>query len=167
MKKLVLALFALIAVTLTAVELEIDGKFSDFSKTWRISSRKVGTVELVPDQGVNYVQLSAEAGKKSSIGILTAGQGIQSKKGDVFTISVDVKGGPLEVSIIEYGGKKYLGATKQIFRTTGKAGTRKVSFTVREPNTDSVRIAFKVKRGATAVISNVKVDMKTASAPEK
>ena len=123
--------------------------------------------EIVPDQGVNYVQLSAEAGKRSSIGILTAGQGIQSKKGDVFTISVDVKGGPLEVSIIEYGSKKYLGATKQIFRATGKAGTRKVSFTVREPNTDSVRIAFKVKRGATAVISNVKVDMKTASAPEK
>ena len=167
MKKSLLLLFTAVTCCLCAVELEIDGKFNNFNNTWCISSHKIGTVEVVTDKGVNHVQLSAEDGIKSSIGILTAGNGVQSKKGDVFNIAVDVKGGPLEISIIEYGNKKYLGATKQIFKASAKQTTVKVSFSVRELETDSVRIAFKVKRGATAVISNVKVEMTSPAAPAK
>lgn len=167
MKKMFLFLLAMTAAALGAVELEIDGKFNDFNNTWRISSHKIGTVEVVPDKGVNYVQLAAEEGIRSSIGILTAGMGVQSKKGDEFTISVDVKGGPLEIALLEYGNKKYLGSSKKIFKASKKSTTYKVTFSVRELTTDAVRFRFQVKRGAAAVISNVKVDQKSSAAPAK
>ena len=161
------AFFFLLAVTmncLNAAELYIDGKFNDFDRNWRISSRKIGAVELVPVAGVNFVQLAAESTPRGKIGILTAGRdGFPAGAGSKFTVSVDVKGGPLEIALIEYSGKKYVTSTRKNCPAAKKTVRREVVFAVENADTDSVRFAFNVKKGATAVISNVKVDMESVS----
>lgn len=161
------ASFFLLAVAmncLSAAELYIDGNFSDFARNWRTSSRKIGSVEVIPVNGVNYVQLAAEDGPRGKIGILTAGKkGFAAGAGSKFTVSVDVKGGPLEIALLEYGGKKYIGSSRKNCQASKKTVRREVVLVVENADTDSVRFAFNVKKGATAVISNVKVDMKSAA----
>ena len=159
MKKIGIFLLAMTVNCLIAAELDIDGKFNDFARNWRTSSRKIGTVELVSVDGVNYVQLSAENNPRGKIGILTAGKGFPAQAGSKFTISVDVKGGPLEIAVSEYGNKKYLGSSRENCNATKKTAVQKASFTVKDKDTDSIRFAFNVKKGATAVLSNIKVDM--------
>ena len=164
MKKTVLFLLLTAAANcLIAAELYVDGKFSDFSRNWRISSRKIGSVEMVPVAGVNFVQLAAESTPRGKIGILTAGKGFSAAVGNKFTVSVDVKGGPLEVALFEYGNKKYTGSTRKDCPAVEKTVRQEVVFIVENADTDSVRFAFNVKKGASAVISNVKVEMETAS----
>ena len=53
---------------------------------------------------------------------MTAGKGFSATVGNKFTVSVDVKGGPLEVALFEYGNKKYMftGDTPENFMNASK-----------------------------------------------
>lgn len=162
MKKFSFLLMALTMGSIFAAEINVDGKFDNFSKrSWALSTKRIGTAELVRENGVNIIQLASENSKKGQIGIYTA-KGFAAVKGDKITISVDVKGGPLTISIIEYGNKKFLAQQVKKFKKSDNQQTYTVDFTIQNPQTDLARVSFKVIRGAVAAVSNVKVDMVSA-----
>jgi hypothetical protein len=159
MKKTAIFLFTLAVTSIFAVEIDVDGRFSNFRRNWSISSTRNGSAELIPVNGVNYVQISADDDKRGSIGILTA-FGVPCRSGEMITVTVTVKGGHFEISLYEYGNKKVTGKQFQKFKASAEPQTYKAAFTVRESATDLVRVAFNVKRGASIVINDVKVSKK-------
>ena len=161
MKRFLLGLILAATALATAAEIDVDGKFRDFSRTWRTSSRRNGTAELISDKGKNFVHLSSADGPRGGIGVYTAG-GVAAVRGDRISVAVDASGGPLEIALYEYGAKKSTGTVRKSFPKTQDRITRRVDFFVKNENTDTVRVAFSVKRGAAAVISDVKVDMQSA-----
>ena len=161
MKRLLLGAILAAMAAATAVEIDVDGKFRDFNRMWRTSSKRIGTAELIPDKGENFVHLSSADGPRGQIGIYTA-RGIPAVRGDRISVAVDASGGPFEIALFEYGAKKHVGAVRKTFPKTRDRITRRVEFTVTNENTDTVRVSFSVKRGAAAVISDVRVDMQSA-----
>ena len=161
MKRFLLGSVLAALAAAAAAEVDVDGNFRDFSRTWRISSRRNGTAELIPDKGKNFVHLSSADGPRGGIGVYTAG-GIAAVRGDRISVAVDASGGPFEIALYEYCEKKYAGAVRKSFPKTQDRITRRVDFFVKNENTDTVRVAFSVRRGAAAVISDVKVDMQSA-----
>lgn len=151
---------AILAATAAAmaVEVDVDGKFRDFHRTWRTSSKRIGTAEWIPDGGRNFVHLSSADGSRGQIGVYTA-VGIAAVRGDRISVAVDASGGPLEIALYEYGAKKLTGSVRKSFPKTQDRTTLHADLYVTSENTDTVRVAFGVKRGAAAVISNVRVDM--------
>ena len=158
MKRFLLGAILAATAAATAAEVDVDGKFRDFTRTWRTSSKRIGTAELIPDKGKNFVHLSSADGPRGQIGVYTAG-GIAAVRGDRISVAVDASGGPFEIALYEYSAKKHVGAVRKRFPKTQDRTTRRVDFTVTNENTDTVRVAFGVKRGAAAVISDVRVDM--------
>ena len=157
MKKFSVILAILLSNTLFAGEVQIDGDFNDFSREWSLSSTRNGVVEAVRVNGVNYVQLASENNPKGQIGVYTA-RGIAARNGDKFTVSADIQGAPIIISLMEYGNKKFLASQDKRFKNSASKQHCTASFTVKNPKTDLVRISFKVVKGAVAVVSKVKVD---------
>ena len=145
----------------TAAEIDVDGGFRDFQRNWRLSSKRRGIAETVPDRGVNFVHLAADDGAAGDIGIYTAGS-IDATRGCKIVVEAEVSGGPLEIAIYEYGAKKFVGAGRKSFPEKKSRRVLRGEFTVTGENTDRIRVAFRVRRGAAAVISGVKVDMTPA-----
>ncbi|MBR2626107.1 MAG: hypothetical protein IKD23_06895 [Lentisphaeria bacterium] len=158
MKKLSIILSVMFGCNIFAAEVDVDGDFNNFKRSWALSTQRIGTAELIRENGVNFVQLASENNKKGQIGIYTA-RGIAAEKGDRISISADIKGGPVTISIIEYGNKKFLANQVKKFPQSDTRQNCSVAFTVENPKTDLIRVSFKVLKGAVATVSNVKADM--------
>ncbi|MCI5778338.1 MAG: hypothetical protein MR051_00720 [Lentisphaeria bacterium] len=141
-----------------AAEIDVDGGFKDFQRNWRTSSKRRGIAEVVPDQGVNFVHLASDEGPSGHVGVYTA-KGIDAVRGCKITIEAEVSGGPLEIALYEYAEKKFAGAGRKNFPVRKNRSVLRAEFTVTGEKTDQIRVAFRVRRGAAAVISGVKVDM--------
>ena len=157
MKNLSIILTALVIAGVSAAEVYVGGMFDDFKRQWSLSTKRNGVVEVIRINGVNFVQLASENSPQGQIGIYTA-RGIAAKRGDKFTVTAEIKGAPVIISIMEYGNKKFL--ANQDIRGKSSAGFQSctANFTVKNPKTDLVRISFKVAKGAVAVVAKVKVD---------
>ena len=155
MEKFCITFAALFLATVYAAEVYIDGEFNDFKRQWTLSTTRRGVVEVVRVGGVNYVQIASENNPKGQIGIYT-GRGIAAKCQDKITVSADIKGGMVILSIMEYGNKKFLGSQDVKFKPSASKQTCTAEFTVKNPKTDLIRISFKAVKGAVGVVSNVK-----------
>ena len=155
MEKFCITFAALFLATVYAAEVYVDGEFNDFKRQWTLSTTRRGVVEVVRVGGVNYVQIASENNPKGQIGIYT-GRGIAAKCQDKITVSADIKGGMVILSIMEYGNKKFLGSQDVRFKPSASKQTCTVEFTVKNPKTDLIRISFKAVKGAVGVVSNVK-----------
>ena len=155
----------ILAVVLTsaafAVEMDVDGNFNNFKRQWSLSTTRNGTAEVVRLNGINFVHLASENDAKGQIAIYTA-RGISAKRGDKITVSADIKGAPMTISLAEYGKKKFIANQTKKFKKSNTRQTYNAEFTVSDPKTDLVRVSFKVVKGAVIVISNVKVNMISA-----
>ena len=147
---------ALLLSSVFAVEIQVDGDFNDLKRHWSLSSTRNGVVEVIRLDAVNCVQLASECNPRGQIGIYTA-RGIAAKCGDKFTVSADIQGAPIIISIMEYGDKKFLASQDKRFENFSSRQNCTAAFTVSNPKTDLVRISFKVVKGAVAVVSRVKV----------
>lgn len=158
MKKFCTVFAVLLLAAVSAAEVYIDGEFNDFRRQWTVSTTRRGVVEAVRVGGVNYVQIASENNSKGQIGIYT-GRGIAAGCQDKITVSADIRGGTVTLSIMEYGNKKFLGSQDKKFKPSAEKRSCSAEFTVKNPKTDLVRISFKTAKGAVGVISNVKADM--------
>ena len=147
------AVLAAMGAAAAAAEIDVDGGFKDFQRR--------GLAEVVPDQGVNFVHLASDEGPQGHIGVYTA-KGIDATLGCKIAVEAEVSGGPLEIAVYEYGEKKFVGFNRKSFPAKKERGVLRAEFTVTGEKTDQIRVAFRVKRGAAAVISGVKVDMTPA-----
>ena len=156
MKKFCIAFSALLMAAVSAAEVYIDGEFNDFKRQWTLSTTRRGVVEVVRVNGVNYVQLASENNPKGQIGIYN-GRGIAARCQDKITVSANIRGGMVTISIMEYGNKKFLGSQDKKFKPSASVQTCTAEFTVKNPKTDLVRISFKTVKGSVGVVSHVKV----------
>lgn len=166
MKKFSLLLTAMIISSIYAAEINIDGNFDNFNRSWAVSSKRLGTAELVRDNGVNFVQIASENNRRGQVGIYTA-RGIPAERGARISVSADVQGGPMMISVFEYGDRKFILHQDKKFEKSAAQQTYKADFTVEDPDTDIICISFGVRKGATAIISNVKVCMDAAGESKK
>ena len=158
MKNLSIMLAAMLISTVFAVELDVDGNFNNFKRQWSLSTTRNGTAEVIRVNGTNFVHLASENNAKGQIAIYTA-RGITAKCGDKISVSADIKGAPMTISLAEYGKKKFLANQVKLFKKSASQQTYKAEFTAANPKTDQVRVSFKVIKGAVIVISNVKVNI--------
>ena len=157
MKRLCIILTALLTAGISASEVYVDGAFDDFKRQWSLSTKRNGVVEVIRVNGVNFVQIASENNPQGQIGIYTA-RGIEAKCGDKFTVTANIKGAAVTISIMEYGNKKFLANQDKRGKSSADFQSCTANFTVSDPKTDLVRISFKAAKGAVAVVSNVKVD---------
>ena len=141
-----------------AAAVDVDGSFNDFKRRWSLSTTRNGTAEIIRMNGINFVHLASENDAKGQIAIYTA-KGIAAKRGDKIVVSADIQGAPMMLSLMEYGKKKFIASRSKKFPKSAARQTYHAEFTVTDPNTDLVRVSFKVVKGAVIVISNVKVNM--------
>jgi len=162
MKKTLLVTALFIAFKFCAAEAAVYGDFQQDTKgmpqKWSLTSKAAGTVEVIADGDHNAVLLCAE--KKGDVGILSIA--VPGKDGEKFKVTARINGDPCEIQFLQYNKeKKFCGAQK--FRCPARKNAEEVSrvFTVNGTGNgpvETIRISFRVYRGAGCSVSGVRLE---------
>jgi len=159
---MVMAMLAALGVSAEVVEIYGDLKPgpNGVPKKWSRPSKSAGTVETVSSGDKNVVILTAQEGSKQGIGIMSSE--IAAEAGIRFKLTVQINGGPCEIQLMKYTEDKHFGGTQKIKVPAQKSETE-ITQVIRVEDSEqgaigTVRFGFRVYKGATCSISNVRVE---------
>ena len=170
MKKFMVMLSAVFAVSLFAADTVVNGSFPEPRKPglppvgWNLMSGSKGSLEIIRTGSGNAVLINSESGKKNRFGIYSPA--IAAKSGDVVEISAKIRGSKdISVGIFQYREPKGTSSQNKLVKLTAEGADVKVQFTVKDTakgKTANIRAVFFVENGNGASIANPKVTVTAA-----
>lgn len=171
MKKIMVMLCAVFAVSLFGAETVINGDFPNARKPglppagWNRISGSKGSLEVIRTGNGNAVLITSESGKKNRFGIY--GPPIAAQAGDVVEVSAKIRGSKdIAVGVFQYSEPKGSSSQIKFVKLSTDEAEVKQSFTVtdtKKGKTSKIRAVFYVKDGCSASVSAPKVTVTKAA----
>lgn len=175
MKKFMLMLSAVFAVSLFGAETVVNGDFPEPRKPglppagWNLISGSKGSLEIIRTGTGNAVLMNSESGKNKRFGIYSPA--IAAIAGDVVEISANIRGSKdIAVGIFQYSEPKGTSSQNKRVKVVSDGSEVKLQFTVKDTpkgKTNKIRAVFFVDNGSGASVASPKVTVSKAAEAAK
>ena len=175
MKKFMVMLSAVLAVSLFSAETVVNGDFPEPRKPgqppagWNLVSGSKGSLEIIRTGSGNAVLINSESGKNKKFGIYCPA--IAAVAGDVVEISANIRGNKdVSVGIFQYSEPKGTSSQSKRVKVVSEGAEVKLQFTVKDTpkgKTTKIRAVFFVDNGSGASIATPKVSVNKAAEAAK